>query len=132
MACFRAKNFTVLRLAILAVFLSVPTLLPAEDEYENNLENWRALDSEFRQAMIDEILARRGLTGSVDSAGDLIRSAEDIREALLVSCELSGACADEAGLATLGERLRSFPEYDEEEGSRNAEIVLRLKSGDEN
>ena len=79
--------------------------------------------------MIDELRARRGITWTIDTADDLIMSAEDIREALRLSCDLAGACADEVSRATLGERLISLPEYDEQQGLRNAEIILNMRSG---
>jgi hypothetical protein len=83
----------------------------------------------FRQAMIDELLDRRGLNSSIDTADGLIRTAEDIREALRLSCDFSGACADESGRATLGEQLTTLPETDEQQDLRNAEILRDMRNG---
>jgi hypothetical protein len=41
------------------------------------------------------------------------------------------AITSESGRATLGENLISFPDYDEQQGLRNAEIILRTKMGHE-
>lgn len=115
--------------AVMGLLLPVSGPLSAQQTSNDEVEAWRALDSEFKQAIIDEIVAKRGVAGEIDNADDLIRSAEDIRDALRVSCDLSAACADEAGRATLGEVLRSLPAYDEQEGLRNAEIIRSMKRG---
>ena len=56
-------------------------------------------------------------------------TSEDIREALRVSCDLSGACADASARATLGEQLITLPDYDEQQGLLNAQILLNQKKG---
>lgn len=104
---------------VLLIFL-LPVTLLAEDD-DPAVAEWESLDEEFRQAMMDEISARRGLATSPASADELIRSADDIREALQVSCDISGACPSEPLLA--------FPEYDEQQGRENAEKILRQKAG---
>lgn len=127
-----SKSKKAIVAAVLGSVLILPLSLTAQQADDDEAEAWRALDTDFRQAIIDEIMARRGLAGHIDNADELVKSAEDIQEALLVSCELSGACADEAGRATLGEQLRSLPAYDELEGLRNSHLILRMKSGSEN
>lgn len=114
---------------VLGSLLMIPLPLLSQQSADDGVEAWYTLDSEFRQAIIDEILARRGLGSNIDDPDELIGSAEDIREALRVSCDISGACADEASRATLGENLRSLPTYDEQEGLRNAEIIRNMKRG---
>lgn len=104
----------------------------AQESASDGVESWRALDEDFRQAIVEVISARRGLDPNDQNPDWLIRSAEDIAEALRVSCDLSGACADADGLSTLGENLISFPDYDEEQGVLNAEMIRRMKSVYEN
>lgn len=112
---------------ILVLHFSAPLL--AQQVAGVDAWEWSTLDADFRQAIIDEMAARRGLAGGIENVDELIRSTEDIREVLRLSCELSGACADGAGRATLGENLISFPDYAEEQGLRNAEIILNRKRG---
>lgn len=93
------------------------------------VEEWRALNEEFRQTVVEEMSSARGLDPNNQNPDWLIKSANDISDALRISCDISGACADEDGLSTLGQNLGSFPEYDEEQGLRNAEAIRRIKNG---
>ncbi len=123
------KFSKLLLIAIIASVLSPDVVAVFAQESPNDgIEAWRELDEELRQAIVEVIAARRGLDPNVQNPDSLIRSAEDIAEALGVSCELSGACGDDR----LGENLISFPEYDEQEGRLNAQRILRRKMGYEN
>ena len=119
----------LLLIAMIASVLSQDvTPVFAQESPDNGIEAWRKLDEELRQAIVEVIAARRGLDPNVQNPDSLIRSAEDIAEALRVSCELSGACFDDR----LGENLISFPDYDEQEARLNAQRILRRKMGYEN
>ena len=109
--------------------LTIAAVAQESSSDANATEAWRTLDEDFRRAVVAEILVRRGIDSSDQDPESLIVSAEDIAEALKVSCELSGACADQSGRATLGANLQTFPDYDEAEGLRNAEAILRKKMG---
>lgn len=111
----------------LVLFLATPATLSAQQA--TGVEAWRELDMAFRLAIIDELQARRGQISNIDTADELILSAEDIREALRLSCDLAGACANESSRATLGEQLLTLPATDEQQGLRNAEIILDMKQG---
>ncbi len=117
------------KLLLIALIASVlwqdVTPVFAQDSPNDGIKAWRELDEELRQAIVEVIAARRGLDPNVQNPDWLIRSAEDIAEALRVSCDLSGACDD----ARLGENLISFPEYDEQEGRLNAQRIRRNKAG---
>lgn len=106
---------------------SAPLL--ARDTPREGVEAWRTLDEDFRQAIVDEISKRRGLNANSQRPDTLIRSPRGIAEALQVSCDLSGECADKKGRATLGKNLKSLPDYDEQQGLRNAQIIMRMKRG---
>ena len=112
-----------------ALVFFAATSAPLLAQQDAGVEAWREVDMAFRQAMIDELLDRRGLNSSIDTADELIRTAEDIREALRLSCDFSGACADESGRATLGEQLTTLPETDEQQDLRNAEILRDMRNG---
>jgi hypothetical protein len=110
------------------LLLQAPALVLAQQASSDDTNEWRTLDADLRQAVIDEIVARRGLSGNIENADELITSADDIREALRISCDFSGACGEPGGQARLGEQVKTFPDYDEQEGLRNAEFILNLKS----
>lgn len=99
--------------AAFVLLLQAPAPLLAQQASDDGVEEWRAIDAEFRQAIIDEVAARRGLAGNIDDPDELIRSADDIREVLRVSCELAGTCDDESFRATPGAQLTAVPDTDE-------------------
>jgi hypothetical protein len=110
---------------LLAWLIAAPVF--AQDTSNDGVEAWRALDEEFRQAMVEEISARRGLDANDQNPDWLIQSAEDIEEALTVSCEISGdSCA---GLIGDGEELDPPPGYTAEQGFAIGEAIRRAKSG---
>lgn len=107
--------------AALVLLSTMPLPLPAEETQDDGVVAWRELDTALRQAVIDEVVARRGLAKNVDNADELIRTTEDISEALQISCDLTSACTDE--------QLKTLPDYDEQQGLRNAEIIMNMKRG---
>lgn len=127
---YKLSKAIIISTALLLMQFAVSA--PAQEFTDATVEAWRALDEGFRQAMVEEMSADRGVDPNDQNPDWFIESAEDIADALRLSCDLSGACADESGRATLGENLGSFPDYDEEQGLRNAEAILRIKAGYEN
>lgn len=122
------KTSKVISVAAVAVLGQFSTNATAQDTPGHGVALWQALDEELRQAIVEEISARRGLDPNGQNPDWLIRSSEDIAEVLRVSCDFSGACADADGRATLGENLTSFPSYDEQQGLLNAASIRRMKS----
>lgn len=111
--------------ALLVWLVGVPVF--AQESLNDGVEAWRQLDEDFRQAIVEEISARRGLDPNAQNPDWLIQSAEDIEEALRVSCEISGElCTDEVGQ---GEELKPLPGYTVEQGFANGEAIRRAKSG---
>jgi len=117
-------------IVLLLCQFAIPVL--AQEPVVEGVDDWRALDEDLRQAMVEEIAASRGLDANDHNPDWLIHSAEDIADALRVSCDLSGACDDASERATLGENLGSFPAYDERQGLLNAAMIRQRKSGHEN
>lgn len=110
---------------LLALVICTPVL--AEEASDDGAEAWRAVDEELRQAMVEEISARRGLDARDQNPDWLIQSAEDIEEALRVSCEISSdACSD---LVADGAQLEPPPGYTVEQGIANARAIQLAKSG---
>jgi hypothetical protein len=111
---------------------SVPTallmgLMAAPVFANDGVEAWRQLDEDFRQAIVEEISARRGLDPNHQNPDWLIQTAEDIAEALRVSCEISGGtCSDVIGQ---GGELEPLPGYTVEQGLENGKAIRRAKSG---
>lgn len=113
------------------LLLAVPVPLFAQHSTDSPVEKWKSLDDDFRQAIVEEFTIRRGLDSDIDSTDDLIKTAEDIKEVLQISCVLADACGSESDQSTLGEQLKSFPEYDELQGLLNSSIILGQKYGDQ-
>lgn len=123
------KKFTTYArtaMVMLLAQIALPIDVQAE-ETPMDLQEWGQLVDDMRQAIIEELSARRGLDASSQNLEWLVRSTDDMKEAALISCEISGACLDEAGRANLADNLGSFPDYDIEQGKRNAEQIWRLK-----
>jgi len=104
----------------------IATPVFAQESANDAVQSWLTLDKDFRQAIVDEISARRGLDAKVQDPDSLVHSARDITEALAVSCGIAGTCAQAIGQ---GEELKPLPGYTEEQGMKNAEAIHRMKMG---
>lgn len=111
---------------ILAWLIAAPVL--AQGSPDDRAEAWRTLDEGVRQAIVEEISARRGLDPDDQNPDWLIQSAEDIEEALRVSCEISGGTSCAVVLGD-GEVLMPPPGYTPQQGRMAGEAIRRAKSG---
>lgn len=122
--CKISKAIIISASVLLLWQVAAPVL--AQESANDVVQSWLTLDQDFRQAIVDEISVSRGLDAKVQDPDSLVHSAQDITEALAVSCSIAGTCAKAIGQ---GEELPELPGYTVEQGMKNAQAIHRMKMG---